>query len=229
MWVLTVLAPRYSSPASRGMERPRAKPARTSRSRVAEHHVGRARLLADLAGEPRRERGRDHGLAAGHAAYGVDDVRAPGVLGQVAAGARLERPEDHRAVIDGRQDHDPGVQPVPDHRVDDVQTVEVGHLVVHDGDVGALSPDQVDGLAPGAGLADDLEVAALAEPADQAVPEELVVVDDDDPCEPPAGGRPSGCGRRTEDVGAGHAPRLGASRPGRPVRNVQCSRDRWNW
>ena len=61
-----------------------------------------------------------------------------------------------------------------DHR----EPVEVGHLDVEEHQVRRLRPDQVDRLAPVAGLAGDLDVLLAPEQLGEPTARRLLVVDD---------------------------------------------------
>ena len=144
-------------------------------------HAGRLRTQSDLVGQPDREFGRDHGAAAGDLQHGVDDLGPPGLLGEVALGAELQRPVDQGAVGQRRQQQRLRRQALADDRLHDREPVEVGHLVVQHGDVGLLLADHLQALATALGLSDHVEVPALSQTAGQAVAEERMIVDDHDP------------------------------------------------
>ena len=63
----------------------------------------------------------------------------------------------------------------------DIESVEVGHLVVQHGDIRLQLANQLEALSSRAGLTDDIEIAALAQAARQPVTEEWMIINDHDP------------------------------------------------
>ena len=72
-------------------------------------------------------------------------------------------------------------KPSSDNRVHDIESVEVGHLVVQHGDIRLQLANQLEALSSRAGLTDDIEIAALAQAARQPVTEEWMIINDHDP------------------------------------------------
>ena len=62
----------------------------------------------------------------------------------------------------------------------DIESVEVGHLVVQPGDVRLQLANQLEALPPRAGFTDDVEIAAVAQAARQPVTEEWMIINDHD-------------------------------------------------
>ena len=138
------------------------------------------RSQADLRGEARGELRRQHRLAAGTREHSVDDLLAAGVLGDVAADADLERVVDEGAVGEGRDEEDAGRQPVANHRVGDLDAVELRQAVVEQRDVGQVLLDRLERRPPVLRLGNDLHLAARDERTHDAVAVERVVVRNDD-------------------------------------------------
>ena len=135
--------------------------------------------------QPVRQAGCDrrceHRLTPRGASDGVGQHAGRGVLEEVAAGARLDGPDDVGIRVVGGQDEDlRGVGPRgdPGRRLG---AVHDRHPQVHEHDVGTQPRHQRERLGAVGGLADHLEVALLAEHRDHAGPHQGVVVDDEQP------------------------------------------------
>ena len=157
-----------------------ASPCRTRRQ-----HLALAR--GELRGGRRRRTPRAEQLTGGS---GVDRRLAPadrpdapqhlvgvGVLEQIAQGAGVQRPDDPLGVGVRRQ-HEHVGQLLAHDLAGRRDPVELRHLQVHQDDVGAEPPGQVDGLSAVGRLADHVDVRLAGEQLLQAGPEHRVVVHD---------------------------------------------------
>jgi hypothetical protein len=136
--------------------------------------------FVQLGGEPRLDLGREHGPAPGDGHDRVADLLASGLLGQIALGAGGHGLVGKLATeVRGQQD-DLGDQPIPPHRAQDVEPVQIGHLDVQDGDVRLAALDLVQRLAASARLRDHFQIGTLADRPDHPLAIDRMVVREDD-------------------------------------------------
>jgi hypothetical protein len=103
------------------------------------------------------------GVAVGGAAYRVQNRAAVGVLGQVAAGAGLQRGQDRLVVPERGQDDDGHLGmggADPSGRLD---TVHNGHVQVHQDDVRVMFGGQIHRLVAVGRAGDDVDIVVQAE------------------------------------------------------------------
>jgi hypothetical protein len=134
---------------------------------------------ANLPGDAGLRLRREHGLPARDRGDRVGDRIALGVLAQVRRRAGRDGLEHQRSVEEGREDRDSGGKTGALHRASHFEPVHVRHLQVDHRHVRRELAHEVERLAPGARLAHELEVRALAHRAHDRLPEERVVVGDD--------------------------------------------------
>ena len=127
-----------------------------------------------------RDRRAEHGLARRDGADRVEDLRLVRALDEVAARARPDGGEDRVVVLDHRQDEDADLRARIDDPAGRVDAARAGHLQVHQDDVGLELERERHGLVARRGLPDEVDVGDGAEQRAQAVPEERVVVRDQD-------------------------------------------------
>ena len=89
-------------------------------------------------------------------------------------------PTRQRVVVEGGQQQDPGAPAQGEDARGGGHPVQHGHLDVHEDDVDGARMDDVDGLGAVRGGGDDLDVRLGAECGRQDLPDDGVVVDDDD-------------------------------------------------
>ena len=112
---------------------------------------------------------------------GPGDLGDPGVLGQVAAGARLQRAEDRLIVSVGREDDDLGLglgSADPPGRLD---AVEPRHPQVHQHDMRAMPCGEGHGLLAVGGRGDGLDPRRDLQQRHQPFAHERLIVGDQDP------------------------------------------------
>src|SRR3990170_5853562 len=108
-----------------------------------------------------------------------DEVLAPGLLEQVAAGAGDDGSE-HGFIIGVRGEHqDFRVGALGADLAAGLDAAAVGEADVHDDDVWLAPPGLGDGGGDGIGLADEDELGALLDQRAQSLPHHVVVVDDE--------------------------------------------------
>ena len=127
--------PEEQLPAQLGDRQPTGETAEHLELARAEHRAVRLGPHPDLVDQPAGQlRGHD-GAALAHRDDGLDDLLPAGVLGEVPRGTGLHR-RVHDAALDQRRQHeDLRRQPVPHDGGEDLEPVEVGHLVVDHRDV----------------------------------------------------------------------------------------------
>ena len=161
------------------LEVPRATRASTSSSRLLSGSLAGARTWLQQPGRHRRGQRR---LAAGGGPHGPQQLAAGAVLEQVAGRAGLDRGHDVAVGVVGGQHQHPG-RPGPrsDEPPDRGDAVRAGHPQVHQHHVRPQRRGPGHRLGAVAGLTDDLELGAALEDAAQAVPDDGMVVHDQQP------------------------------------------------
>jgi hypothetical protein len=182
---------------------------------------------------PERHAGRDERVPAGHDAHGRDEVLRQRVLEQEAARAGAQRVVDVRVEVE-RREHEDGDGVLELELLEEtarrLQPVDVGHLDVHEHDVRAATPDEVEDRPPVRRLAADRHAGLALEDRAEAGADEHLVVGDEDPDlvlglrrprlrHAPDRTRGSGAARHPA-VGRAHRFHEGMTR-GPPVRNVR--------
>ena len=115
-----------------------------------------------------------------HVGDGAQDLLGAGVLGQEAAGARLQRGE-HPGVVGVRGQHDDGgLGPQPPEPLGRLDPVAPGHVQVHQDDVRPQLQRLPDGVVAVDRGADDGDPGQQAQQRHQPFPHDLLVVGDED-------------------------------------------------
>ncbi len=179
--VLTVVSPRKSSFAISGRLLPAAIRCRISCSRGRQRRRVVPLAESDLRHETGGDVGRDDVVAASAREHGVDDLLALRLLRDEAGRAGLQRLVDDAAVGERRDEQHACRELLAHDRVDDRHPVELGELVVEQGDVGQVLPNLGQRRPPVLGLGDDLDLPARHERSHDAFAIQRVVVRDEDP------------------------------------------------
>ena len=113
-------------------------------------------------------------------ADGGEEFGGGGGLDDVGGGAGVEHGADELGVgVHGEgDDADFGVG--FEDAACGLDAVEVGHVDIHNDDVGAEVPGEFDGVAAGGGFADDFEIGVGGEDGAEAVADEGVVVGEEE-------------------------------------------------
>ena len=120
-------------------------------------------------------------LAAPHRLERRDEVAGADLLEQVPRGAGDDRGEDRLLVGVAREDHDLRPRVLGADVAAGLDPGAVREPDVHDDDVGLELAAHLGRLRDRARLGDDLEPLAPIEERDEPLPDDLVVVDDDEP------------------------------------------------
>src|SRR5262249_7633316 len=107
------------------------------------------------------------------------ELVGPEVLEQIALCATLDRVEQVRVVLGRGQDDHLDLRLLGADQPRSSQTVQLGHVQIHQQDVRPQPSSLLDRLATVARLADDVYPARLEE-ASQSISKELVIVGDED-------------------------------------------------
>ncbi len=138
-------------------------------------------MVADPPHEGTRHCRREDGLAGVGRSHRLDKLSSGRVLQQVACGAGLNGREDVTVGVVGGEDEHPSLMRELPEPLDRLDPAHNRHAQVHEDNVGV----QLFGLAYGVGtvsrLTDDLELDVAGEDAADAVADNGVVVDDEDP------------------------------------------------
>jgi hypothetical protein len=158
------------------LDSPRAINTSTSSSRG---RSGAGRGARELLDQPLGDRGRDQRLAGGEGVDRGDELLGRSVLEQEAARASPQRLVDVLVEVECRQDQHRGRGlSVGEDPAGCLEPVQVGHLDVHQDDVGTAPARELDGVAPVDRLADDVEVGLQLEDGAKARADERLVVGD---------------------------------------------------
>jgi len=132
-------------------------------------------LLHDLAGD----RGGHLDLAGVDAFDAMDQIFAAGVLQQVAAGAGADPFEDVVVLVVHGEEDDLDLRILLLDLACGDDPAHLGHADIHQDDVGLQLADEAHGLRAVVAGADELDLRLQADEANQAVPHELVIIDDE--------------------------------------------------
>jgi hypothetical protein len=187
MWVLTVLADRYSSWAISGVGSAEGD----GREHLALGQDGEAVGLVRpgcwqldvVLDEPPGDAWGGHGLAGRDGADRGDQVRGERVLEEEAAGAGAQCLVHVLVQVEGCQDEDSRRVGGAGRRADSAgrfDAVDAGHPYVHDDHVWSGPVDHLDRAAAIRCLADDLDVLGLVEDDPEGGAHQFLVVDEHD-------------------------------------------------
>ncbi len=122
-----------------------------------------------------------HAAAAGvDIADGVDQLLSQAALEQVRRRARLHGLERLRVAVVGGEHHDPGVGRLGAYGLDGLQSGQARHLQIHQDHVRLQRAKPLDGFGAVLGLADEPHVVLPLQHRRHTLPEDRVVVDDED-------------------------------------------------
>ena len=152
-----------------------------------------ADALEDLLGD----RWIEQGLAATDCLQRSNEVASPDLLEEVAACTGDDRREDGLLVRIARQHDNPRLGQLGPDLATRLDTRTIGQADVHHDDIGLIARRHCKRLGHRAGLGDDLEALPSIEERDEALPDDLVIVDDEEPQ------RAGGYGIRAFGIGRG--------------------------
>lgn len=124
--------------------------------------------------------GAEVGAALGNGTERVDEIAVGGAFEDEAAGAEADGADDGLFIVVHGEDDDFGFGGVPEDFGGGVDAVESGQAEIHDDDWRMELAHELDGLFPGFAFTGDSEVGRLLEDSFQAIPHDLVIVDEED-------------------------------------------------
>jgi hypothetical protein len=122
----------------------------------------------------------DAGLAGVDGLDGGGELFDGHALEEVGLSSGLQGAEDVLIAVEGGEDDEAGCGVFGADADDGVDAAESGELEVHEGDVGAEGAMEFDGFEAVAGFADDFDLGHDVEKSDEALTDDVVVVDDED-------------------------------------------------
>ena len=143
-----------------------------SLARVGAGGLGQAAVLPQH--QP-GQAGREHGVAAGDAAYGVEQLGARGGLHEVAGGACLDRVQDVLLLTGRGEDQHPGARVLLEHLGGDLDAVGARDLQVQDDDLRPTGREPRQRLVAVGGDADHVEARGREVALDRVSPHRVVV------------------------------------------------------
>src|SRR5689334_10564284 len=139
------------------------------------------RLAAEPLDEPAGNYRGEQGVPGDCGTDGVRQLAAAHVLEQESAGPGLHRPIDEFVAVEDGQHEDPGRRGLSHDGPGSRQAVHARHADVHQDHIGFQGPGQLNGLAAGGRVGDDLDIALKFGDRPQAVAYQGLVVSDQDP------------------------------------------------
>jgi hypothetical protein len=141
---------------------------------------GRLEAGGEPGAQPLGQRGPEHGLTGCGRPDRGDDVGPVRALEQVSGRTGRHRREDHVVVFEHGQDEHRGAR-LPGHDLPGgIDPVPPGQLKIHDHDVGLQLGRPFDGGVAVVGLADHRDVAGGVQHRVQSLPDQRVVIDQQD-------------------------------------------------